>query len=362
MDHPDFPLALTFDDVLLRPMPSDVLPNQVDLTARLTQQTRLKIPVLSSAMDTVTEGEMALLMARLGGLGVVHRNLTPQQQADQIRYVKQHASPDEPLLTAAALGTTGAMERAQVLLEAGCDVLVVDTAHGHSSKVLETVSQLRAAWPQVQLIAGNVATAEATEALIQAGAHAIKVGVGPGSICTTRVVAGVGVPQLSAVMECAQAAAAHGIPVIADGGIRTSGDVVKALAAGAATVMLGSMLAGTQESPGEIIYVKGSAWKSYRGMGSLGAMNRGSKDRYFQAGVKAEKLVPEGVEARVPYKGPAEHVLHQITGGLRAGMGYTGSANIEALHQNARFVRITGAGLRESRVHDVTVTDDAPGR
>jgi IMP dehydrogenase len=353
---------LTFDDVLLRPMPSDILPHEVSLAARLTQRLTLRIPILSSAMDTVTEGRMALLLARLGGLGVIHRNLTIEAQAAEVRMVKAHATAEAPLLVGAAIGTSAALERADALIDAGCDVIVVDTAHGHSRKVLETVAALRARHPALHLIAGNVATGEGTEALIDAGADAVKVGVGPGSICTTRVVAGVGVPQLSAILECAAAAAPRGVPIIADGGLRASGDVVKALAAGADTVMLGSLLAGTEEAPGEVIYVRGTAWKSYRGMGSLGAMNQGSKDRYFQQGVQAEKLVPEGVEARVAYKGPAEHVLHQITGGLRAGMGYTGAPDLPALQRNARFVRITPAGLRESHVHDVTVTDDTPTR
>ncbi len=356
------PLALTFDDVLLRPAASDVLPNEVDLTTQLTARLSLDLPILSSAMDTVTEAPMAILMAQLGGLGIIHRNMSVQAQAEQITLVKTTLGDDhKPLLVGAAIGTTGAMERSGALIKAGVDVIVVDTAHGHSSTVIDTVRALRQAYPDLHLIAGNVATAEATEALIKVGADAVKVGVGPGSICTTRVVAGVGVPQLSAIMECAAAAKPHNIPVIADGGIRASGDVVKALAAGAHTVMLGSMLAGTEEAPGDIVHIRGTAWKNYRGMGSLGAMNQGSKDRYFQAGVVSEKLVPEGVEARVPYKGPASNVLHQIIGGLRAGMGYTGAPTLSQLHIRARFVRITGAGLRESHVHDVTVTDDKPG-
>jgi IMP dehydrogenase len=259
------------------------------------------------------------------------------------------------------VGTTGAAERAGALFEAGCDAVVVDTAHGHSRRVLETVAELRRLFPSAHLIAGNVATAAGTAALIEAGADAVKVGVGPGSICTTRVVAGVGVPQLSAIAECSAEARRHKIPVIADGGVKASGDIVKALAAGAATVMLGGLLGGTDEAPGEIVRVRGTAWKSYRGMGSLGAMSKGSKDRYFQQGVQTEKLVAEGVEARVPYRGPAASVLHQLLGGLRSGMGYVGAPTIEALYEKARFVRITQAGLRESHVHDVTVLDDTYG-
>ncbi len=350
------PLMLTFDDVLLRPAASDVLPRDVSLKTRLTRELTLEIPLLSAAMDTVTEARMALLMAQLGGIGVIHRNMAIEEQAAQIAAVK---SKESTALVAAATGTTKPIERVGALVDAGCDVIIVDTAHGHSSKVIQTVKDVRANWPKLNLIAGNVATGEATKALIDAGVDAVKVGVGPGSICTTRVVAGVGVPQLSAVAECVKAAGGA-VPIIADGGVRASGDVVKALAAGADTVMIGSMLAGTEESPGEIITMHGGAWKSYRGMGSLGAMSKGSKDRYFQDGVKAEKLVPEGVEARVPYKGPASNVIHQLVGGLRAGMGYTGSATIEALQTGARFVRITNAGLRESRVHDVTVIDEDP--
>ena len=350
------PLMLTFDDVLLRPAASRVLPNEVSLETRLTRQLVLKMPLISAAMDTVTESEMAILLARSGGVGVIHRNLSPEVQAGEVRKVKE---AEGGLLVAAAVGTSRAMARAARLLEVGCDVIVVDTAHGHSHKVLETVAAMRARWPQMNLIAGNVATGEATEALIEAGADAVKVGVGPGSICTTRVVAGVGVPQLSAIAECVAAAGGR-VPIIADGGVRTSGDVVKAIGAGASTVMLGSLMAGTEQAPGDIVTVRGSAWKIYRGMGSIGAMNRGSKDRYFQAGVKEEKLVPEGVEGRVPYKGPGEHVLHQLLGGLRSGMGYTGSATIPALQEGARFVRISSAGLRESHVHDVYVTDEDP--
>ncbi|GMV42652.1 MAG: inosine-5'-monophosphate dehydrogenase [Myxococcales bacterium] len=472
------PLSLTFDDVLLRPAASDVLPADVSLGTRLTTRLRLNIPLLSSAMDTVTESRMATAMARVGGIGVIHRNLTIEQQAAEVHRVKVASAailpdpivvtPDRSLaeardlmeaygigglpvveegrligmitrrdlrfqqrldlpvsdkmtrdvvtarwgtsideakeimidhqveklpivdeagtlvglmtlknlaqtdgiptavrdargcfLVAAAVGTADdRMDRVSALLEAGCDVIVVDTAHGHSSKVLDTVRQVRRQWPDVHLIAGNVATAAATEALIEAGADAVKVGVGPGSICTTRVIAGVGVAQLSAIGECALAAEKHGVPVIADGGIKTSGDIVKALAAGASTVMIGSLLAGTDEAPGDVITVRGETSKLYRGMGSIGAMAAGSKDRYFQAGTPRDKLVAEGVEARVPYRGPLGQVLQQLLGGLRSGMGYTGCRTIEALRTQAEFVRITPAGFRESLPHDVQVVKE----
>ena len=472
------PLSLTFDDVLLRPAASDVLPADVALATRLTTRLRLNIPLLSSAMDTVSESRMATAMARAGGIGIIHRNLTIEQQAGEVHKVKVASAsilPDPIVITperslseardlmeaygigglpvveegrligmitrrdlrfqqrldlpvsdkmtrdvvtarwgtsiddakeimiehqveklpivdedrklvglmtlknlaqtdgiptavrdargcflvGAAVGTADdRMDRVAALLEAGCDVIVVDTAHGHSSKVLDTVRQVRKAWPDVHLIAGNVATAAATEALIDAGADAVKVGVGPGSICTTRVVAGVGVAQLSAIGECAAAAEKHGVPVIADGGIKVSGDIVKALAAGASTVMIGSLLAGTDEAPGELITVRGETSKIYRGMGSIGAMAAGSGDRYFQATTPREKLVPEGVEGRVPYRGPLAQVLHQLLGGLRSGMGYTGCRNIDALRTQAEFVRITPAGYRESLPHDVQVVKE----
>ena len=348
------PLYLTFDDVLLRPAASAVLPKEVNLETRLTKRLTLKAPLLSSAMDTVTEAPMAIAVAKAGGIGVIHRNLSPEKQAQEVRTVKEAGC-----LVAAAVGTKDAdIARADALVEAGCDAVVVDTAHGHSAYVIERVRLLRKRYPELNLIAGNVATAEATEALIEAGADAVKVGVGPGSICTTRVIAGVGVPQLSAIGVCARAAEAHDIPVIADGGIKHSGDVVKAIAAGASSVMIGSLLAGTDEAPGEVFEDGGRTWKGYRGMGSLGAMNAGSSDRYFQTGVATDKLVAEGVEARVPHKGPVEQIIHHLLGGLRAGMGYTGSARVDNLRRNARFVRISSAGLRESHVHDVTVTED----
>ena len=479
----DIPLGLTFDDVLLQPGASDVLPSQADTRTFLTKSISLNIPILSSAMDTVTEADMAIVMAQLGGIGVLHRNLTIEAQADAVRAVKRFESgmvvnpitirPDQTLadarelmtrhkisgipvvvasgklvgiltnrdvrfaenpkqpvselmtsqnlatvkegvsqeeaqrllhqrriekllvvdanfrctglitvkdiekavtypnatkdgtgrLRVAAATTTGdaGFERTEALIDAECDLIVVDTAHGHSSMVSAAVERIRKLSNKVQLVAGNVATAEATRALIDAGADGIKVGIGPGSICTTRVVAGVGVPQLTAIMDAASEAAKSGIPVIADGGLRTSGDIAKALAGGASTVMVGSLLAGTEEAPGEIFLYQGRSYKSYRGMGSVGAMARGSADRYFQQDIKDQlKLVPEGIEGQVAYKGPARDVIHQLVGGVKAAMGYTGSRTIPDLQARARFVRITGAGLRESHVHDVTITREAP--
>ncbi|HKR18315.1 IMP dehydrogenase [Rhizorhapis sp.] len=479
----DIRLGLTFDDVLLQPCESDVLPSQADTRTRVTKEIGLNIPILSSAMDTVTEADMAIVMAQLGGLGVLHRNLTIEEQADAVRAVKRFESgmvvnpitiaPDQTLaeaqalmdrhrisgipvvensgklvgilthrdvrfaenpsqpvrelmtkdnlatvkpgvsqdearrllhqrriekllvvdddyhciglitvkdiekavtypqatkdgsgrLRVAAATTVGdkGLERTEALIDAECDLIVVDTAHGHSSMVPEAVERIKKISNSVQIIAGNVATAEAARALIDAGADGVKVGIGPGSICTTRVVAGVGVPQLTAILEAAEEAAKSGIPVIADGGLRTSGDVAKALAAGAGAVMIGSLLAGTAEAPGETFLYQGRAYKSYRGMGSVGAMARGSADRYFQQDIKDQmKLVPEGIEGQVPYKGPAKDVIHQLVGGVRAAMGYTGARTIEELQKRARFIRITNAGLSESHVHDVTITREAP--
>ncbi len=480
---PDIPLALTFDDVLLQPLESSVLPGEADTTTRLTRSIELRIPLLSSAMDTVTETDMAIAMAQLGGIGVLHRNLSVEQQADAVRSVKRFESgmvvnpftltPDQTLadalemmtrhkisgipvvetsgrlcgiltnrdvrfaenpaqpvselmtrdnlatvrpgtsrqeaqrllhgrriekllvvdddgrcvglitvkdiekavaspnatkdaegrLRVAAASTVGdkGWERSAALIEAGVDCIVIDTAHGHNVDVSKAVERVKAASNSVQVIAGNVATAGAARALAAAGADAIKVGIGPGSICTTRVVAGVGVPQLSAIMEASAAARAEGVPVIADGGVRTSGDMAKALAAGASSVMVGSLLAGCDETPGETFLYHGRAYKSYRGMGSLAAMSRGSADRYFQQDIKdSMKLVPEGIEGQVPYKGPVRDVVHQLVGGVKAAMGYTGSRTIEELQERARFVRITGAGLSESHVHDVAITREAP--
>ncbi len=479
----DIPLGLTFDDVLLQPGASDVLPSQADTRTQLTKSISLNIPILSSAMDTVTEADMAIVMAQLGGIGVLHRNLSIEEQAAAVRQVKRFESgmvvnpitirpeqtladareimvrhrisgipvveasgklvgiltnrdvrfaenPKQPVselmtsqnlatvkegvsqeeaqrllhqrriekllvvdadfrctglitvkdiekavtypnatkdgtgrLRVAAATTTGdaGFERTEALIDAECDLIVVDTAHGHSSMVSAAVERIRKLSNKVQIVAGNVATSEATRALIGAGADGIKVGIGPGSICTTRVVAGVGVPQLTAIMDSANEAAKSGIPVIADGGLRTSGDLAKALAGGASTVMVGSLLAGTTEAPGEIFLYQGRSYKSYRGMGSVGAMARGSADRYFQQDIKDQlKLVPEGIEGQVAYKGPARDVIHQLVGGVKAAMGYTGSRTIADLQARAKFVRITGAGLRESHVHDVSITREAP--
>lgn len=479
----DISLGLTFDDVLLRPGESDMLPTQADTRTLLTKSISLNIPVLSSAMDTVTEADMAIVMAQMGGIGVLHRNLTIEEQCAAVRTVKRFESgmvvnpitiapdatlgeaqaimkanrisgipvveasgklcgiltnrdvrfadnPAQPVrelmthenLATVKLGTSGDEARrllhqrriekllvvddnfhciglitvkdiekavtfpnatkdaagrlrvaaattvgdkgfafTEKLLEAECDVIVIDTAHGHNRDVARAVERVKKLSSAAQVIAGNVATAEATRALIDAGADGIKVGIGPGSICTTRIVAGVGVPQLTAVMECAAEAARNGVPVIADGGLRTSGDAAKALAAGASSIMIGSMLAGTEEAPGETFLYQGRAYKSYRGMGSVGAMARGSADRYFQQDIKdSMKLVPEGIEGQVPYKGPAKDVIHQLVGGIKAAMGYTGSRTIEELRTRAKFVRITNAGLRESHVHDVTITREAP--
>ena len=476
--------ALAFDDVLLVPGASSVLPAAVDVRTRLTSRISLNVPLMSSAMDTVTEDAMAIAMAQLGGIGVIHKNLPPPEQAAQVKRVKKFESgivvnpvtvhpdqtlaevratmaqfrisglpviergtgrlvgiltnrdvrfandPDErvaSLMThdrlvtvrhgasfeearrllhqnriekllvvddegrctglitvkdmdkaqahpfankdglgrlrcAAAVGVgDGELARAEALIEAGVDVLVVDTAHGHSAGVIGAVARLKHLSNSVDLVAGNVATPEGAQALIDAGADAVKIGIGPGSICTTRVVAGVGVPQFTAVLETAAACRAAGVPAIADGGIRTSGDIVKAIGAGADVVMMGSLLAGTDEAPGEVFLYQGRSYKSYRGMGSLGAMARGSADRYFQQDLKdVLKLVPEGIEGRVAYRGPAAAVIHQMVGGLRAGMGYTGSADLGELQSKARFRRITGAGLRESHVHDVAITREAP--
>jgi IMP dehydrogenase len=472
--------ALTFDDVLLVPGASSVLPSTADTRTHVTRSIALNIPLLSSAMDTVTESRMAITMAQAGGMGVIHKNLDVEEQAREVRRVKRFesgivynpvtlradqtmadakalierynftgfpvvddkgrvvgivtnrdmrfASDDktpvhammtsenlailrEPadreeaislmkarriekllvtdntgrltgLLTlkdteksvlnptackdslgrlrvAAATGVGDAgFERSEALVDAGCDVIVVDTAHGHSAGVIEAVARVKKLSNEVQVIAGNVATAEATRALIDAGADAVKVGIGPGSICTTRMVAGVGVPQLTAIMDCAKAAG--DVPVIADGGIKFSGDFAKAIAAGASCAMVGSMIAGTDESPGEVILYQGRSFKSYRGMGSLGAMARGSADRYFQKDAASDKLVPEGIEGQVPYKGSATAVIHQLVGGLRAAMGYTGNATVADMRSNSQFVKITGAGLKESHVHDVQITRESP--
>ncbi len=471
--------GLTFDDVLLKPAESDIVPSQASTKTQLTKGIALNIPVLSAAMDTVTEAEMAIVMAQMGGIGVLHRNLTIEEQCAAVRRVKRFESgmvvnpitiapnatlgeaqaimtqnkisgipvtdggkllgiltnrdvrfadnPMQPVkelmtsenlatvsegvsqeearrllharriekllvvdsdyhcvglitvkdiekavlnpdatkdgagrLRVAAASTVGdkGFERTQALVEAECDVIIIDTAHGHNKEVSRAVQRAKALSSTVQVVAGNVATAEATRALVDAGADAVKVGIGPGSICTTRIVAGVGVPQLTAIMDAAKGAG--DVPIIADGGLRTSGDAAKALAAGASSVMIGSLLAGTEEAPGETFLYQGRAYKAYRGMGSVGAMARGSADRYFQQDIKDQmKLVPEGIEGQVPYKGPARDVVHQLVGGVKAAMGYTGSATLKDLTR-AQFVRITNAGLSESHVHDVSITREAP--
>lgn len=366
--------GLTFDDVLLIPAESHVLPNEVDLSTQLADNIKLNIPLISAGMDTVTEGAMAIAMALQGGLGVVHKNMSIQAQASEVANVKSVVVPSNAtkaavddqnrLLCAAAVGVTSdTFERAEALLEAGADAIVIDTAHGHSAGVLRKIKEFREHFPKKTLIAGNVATGDATRALFDAGVDVVKVGIGPGSICTTRIVAGVGVPQITAIYDAASAAREYHKPIIADGGIKYSGDVVKALAAGGNAVMLGSMLSGTTEAPGDIFEDNGKKYKRYRGMGSVGAMAQahGSSDRYFQGGVnEANKLVPEGIEARVEYKGDVSDVVFQIDGGLRSGMGYCGAANISELIEKAQFVQITNAGLRESHPHDVQITKEAP--
>lgn len=367
--------GITFDDVLLIPAESHVLPNEVDLSTQLADNLKLNIPIVSAGMDTVTEGKMAAAMAKMGGLGVIHKNLSIKAQADEVRLAKNtpvtetdtHAAvgKDGKLLVAAAVGVTSdTFERAEALFEAGADAIVIDTAHGHSAGVLRKIKEIRDHFPKNTLIAGNVATGEGTRALFEAGVDVVKVGIGPGSICTTRVVAGVGVPQLTAIYDAADVAKEFGKPIIADGGIKYSGDVVKALAAGGNAVMLGSMLSGTEEAPGDVQQgADGRLVKSYRGMGSVGAMSQqhGSSDRYFQGGVnEANKLVPEGIEAVVSYKGSVNNVVYQILGGLRSGMGYCGAENIQKLIETAQFVRISNAGLRESHPHDVMMSKAAP--
>lgn len=366
--------GLTFDDVLLIPAESHVLPNEVKLDTKLAPNLQLHIPLISSGMDTVTEGNMAIAMAENGGLGVIHKNLSIEAQVEEVKKAKSktvdpnlpHPAVDDQgrLLAAAAVGVTSdTFERAESLLEAGADAIVIDTAHGHSAGVLRKIKEIREHFPNATLIAGNVATCEGTAALFDAGVDVVKVGIGPGSICTTRIVAGVGVPQITAIYDAASVAQKYGKKIIADGGIKYSGDVVKALAAGGNAVMLGSMFSGTTEAPGAIFTNEGKQFKSYRGMGSVGAMSQqhGSSDRYFQGGVnEANKLVPEGVEALVPYKGDVSNIIYQIDGGLRAGMGYVGAGTIEELIENSQFVQITNAGLRESHPHDVQMAKEAP--
>lgn len=368
-------IGLTFDDVLLIPAASDVLPQDIDLKVNLSDQIHLNLPIISAGMDTVTEHKMAIAMAKLGGLGVIHKNMSVNAQVNEVQKVKSQkpnlskellaAVDDQGLyLVAAAVGITdNTIERAKQLIKAGANAIVVDTAHGHSAGVLRKVKELRQTFPQTTLIAGNVATAAGTKALYEAGVDVVKVGIGPGSICTTRVVAGIGVPQVTAVMDAATIAQQYHKTIIADGGIKYSGDLVKALAAGGDAVMLGSMLAGTAEAPGKIFEKDGQKYKEYRGMGSLAAMDQknGSKDRYFQSEVNdSRKLVPEGIEGIVSYKGEVSDIIYQLEGGLRSGMGYTGSTTIQELKDTAQFIQITNAGLRESHPHDVVMEKPAP--
>ncbi|CAM3685004.1 IMP dehydrogenase [Erysipelothrix urinaevulpis] len=364
--------AYTFDDLLLVPAMSQVVPAEVELKTRLTEKITLNIPLVSAAMDTVTESEMAIMLAKLGGMGFVHKNMPIEDQAGMIAKVKEAIIEDEftnasvnaegKLVVGAAVGVGQAsLERVGALVAAGVDIVAVDSAHGHSQGVLDTVKMIRAEFPDLDIVGGNVVTAQAATDLIYAGANVIKVGVGPGSICTTRVVSGVGVPQLTAVNDVYQVAKQYKVGVIADGGIKLSGDIAKALAAGADCVMLGGLLAGSEETPGEVIEVFGKKVKAYVGMGSLSAMKRGSSDRYFQGGVsELNKLVPEGIEATVPYKGTIRDVVYQMMGGVRSGMGYCGCASIAEMHAKAQFVKITGNGLTESHPHDVDNVKDAP--
>ena len=368
----DIRLGLTYDDLLLVPQKSEVVPAEVDTSAYLTPKIKLNIPLVSAAMDTVTESRLAIALARVGGIGMIHKNMSVEAQAEQVKLVKEADVGDNPkasldskgrLLVGAAVGVgANTMERVEALLQAGADVITVDSAHGHSKNILRVVAEMRATYPDLQIIAGNIVTKEAAEDLIEAGANTVKVGIGPGSICTTRVVSGVGMPQASAVDEVATYCADKGVCVIADGGLKYSGDIVKALALGADTVMLGSLLAATLESPGEVHEeANGKKFKTYVGMGSLAAMKRGSADRYFQKSTTSiEKLVPEGIEAKVPYSGTVEEVAYQLVGGLKSGMGYCGAKDLMALRRNAHFVQITNAGLRESHPHDVDMTVAAP--
>ena len=356
-------LGLTYDDVLLLPDASDVVPSEVDTRTQLTRSIYLDIPLVSSAMDTVTESAMAIAMAKAGGIGIIHRNLPVDEQVTHVKLVK---GANLHVGAAVGVGDDG-FERAEALIDVGVDVIVVDTAHGHHRAVLEAIAKIKKSFPKQEIIGGNIATRAGAQALINAGADAVKVGVGPGSICTTRVVAGVGVPQVTAIMEAAKACKKADIPLIADGGLQFSGDIAKAIVAGADTVMLGSLLAGCEESPGELVEIEGRKFKTYRGMGSLSAMqSRGakksySKDRYMQDDVLAEdKLVPEGIEGKVAYRGPVSDVVHQLVGGLRSGMGYAGAENIAALQKRGRLIQITSAGLQESHPHDVLDVADAP--
>ncbi|NLW15398.1 MAG: IMP dehydrogenase [Erysipelothrix sp.] len=364
--------AYTFDDLLLVPAKSSVVPAEVNLKTKLTERLTLNVPIISAAMDTVTEDKMAIMLAKLGGIGFIHKNIPTEVQAQHVKNVKAESIEETyteacvdangKLVVGAAVGVgANTIDRVKALVDAGVDIITVDSAHGHSEGVINTVKMIREAFPELDIVGGNIVTAQGATDLIYAGANVIKVGVGPGSICTTRVVSGVGVPQLTAVNDVFQVARQYNVGVIADGGIKLSGDIPKALAAGADAVMLGGLLAGTEESPGEIIEVYGQRVKNYVGMGSLSAMQRGSSDRYFQGGVaELEKLVPEGIEATVPYKGSIRDVVYQMLGGLRSGMGYCGCATVEELKLNAQFVEITGAGLTESHPHNVDNVKSAP--
>ncbi len=363
--------ALTFDDVLLVPQYSEVVPADVDISTRITKNIILRLPIISAAMDTVTEYRMAIAMALEGGLGIIHKNLSPEEQARQVERVKSfpvdftkfpHAvtGNNGGLLAGAAVGAADLDERLPLLVQADVDVVTVDSAHGHSRGILDAVKKIKDKYPDLDVMAGNIVTAKAALDLVSAGADAVKIGVGPGAICTTRVVAGVGVPQITALLEVFDALKDTDKGIIADGGIKYSGDITKAIAAGAHAVMVGRLLAGTDETPGEVTEMDGKKFKQYVGMGSLAAMKRGSKDRYFQHGKQAEKLVPEGIEALVDYKGPVKKMLYQLAGGLRAGMGYCGTASIDSLRRNGKFVKISASGLKESHPHDVMIAKRAP--
>ena len=345
--------SLTFDDVLLLPRYSDILPSETDISLSLTSKISLKVPFLSSAMDTVTESKMAIAIASSGGIGVIHRNMSVKDQSREISMVKK-----KNLMVGAAVGTNKEdLERAKSLINNGCDLIVIDTAHGHSKKVLNTLSRLKKIIKQIPICVGNIATAEAAKRLYNSGADIIKVGIGPGSICTTRMVAGIGVPQVSAIMEVKESLKKTKIKIISDGGIKFSGDIAKALAAGADAIMMGSIFAGTDESPGKKFKFKGKIYKKYRGMGSIGAMSSGSANRYFQKNFKDKsKFVPEGVEGRVEYKGNVSKIIYQLKGGLRSSMGYIGAKKLDQIKKNAKFIKITKAGFYESMVHSVEMT------
>lgn len=364
--------AYTFDDVLLVPGYSEVLPHQVDLKTKLTKNISLNIPLISAAMDTVTESAMATAMALEGGLGIIHKNLDIESQAGAVKKVKNHKvdleqypnavfGKDGKLLTGAAIGVSADLkDRVTALYKAGVDVITLDSAHGHSKGIIDALKKVKKMFPVLDVIAGNIVTAQAAQDLVDAGADAVKIGVGPGAICTTRVVAGVGVPQLTAVNDVFEQLKNSEAGIIADGGVKFSGDIAKAIAVGAHSVMLGRLLAGTDEAPGDIVWRDGKKFKSYVGMGSMAAMQRGSKDRYFQQDKSDKKLVPEGIEAIVDYKGSVHKIIYQLLGGLRAGMGYCGTKNIEALRHDARLVKISSAGLTESHPHDVLIAKNAP--